>query len=123
MAGRASARQDRGAVTAETAMVLPLLVAVASGLVWLLSLATAQVRVVDAARETARALAREEAADTAVGLGRRAAPEGAAFELAHRDGLVVVRVSTEVTGPGGLFGFVPGVPVSAEAAAAREEPA
>ena len=57
MSPRARA-SERGAATAELAMVLPLLVAVAIGLVWLLSVGAAQVRAVDAARETARALAR-----------------------------------------------------------------
>jgi Flp pilus assembly protein TadG len=51
-------RDERGAVTAELAMTLPLLLAVTVGLVWLLSVGAAQVRAVDAARETARALAR-----------------------------------------------------------------
>ena len=51
-------RSERGAVTAELAMGLPLLVAVTIGLVWLLSVGAAQVRTVDAARETARAVAR-----------------------------------------------------------------
>ena len=52
--GRASA----GAVTAELALGMPLLVALTAGLVWLLAVGAAQVRTVDAARETARALAR-----------------------------------------------------------------
>ena len=46
---------SRGAATAELAMALPLLVAVTVGLVWLLAVGAAQIRVVDAARETARA--------------------------------------------------------------------
>ncbi|MFI2708388.1 TadE family type IV pilus minor pilin, partial [Nocardioides sp. CER28] len=53
-----SPARDRGAATAELVMVLPALVAVTIGLVWLLSVGAAQVRTVDAARETARALAR-----------------------------------------------------------------
>ena len=51
-------RDDSGAATAELAMALPLLLAVTVGLVWLLSVAAAQLRVVDAARESARAAAR-----------------------------------------------------------------
>ncbi|MFC6345462.1 TadE family protein, partial [Nocardioides hankookensis] len=46
-------RDERGAATAELAMTLPLLLAVTIGLVWLLSVGAAQVRAVDAARETA----------------------------------------------------------------------
>ena len=55
-------------------MVLPLLVALTIALAWLLTLGIAQVRAVDAARETARALARDESESVAVGLGRQAAP-------------------------------------------------
>ncbi len=48
--------QQGRTVTAETVMVLPLLVAVALGLAWLVSLGATQVRVVDAAREVARSV-------------------------------------------------------------------
>jgi Flp pilus assembly protein TadG len=107
-------------VTAETVMVLPVLAAVALGLVWLLSLAATQVRVVDAARETARAAARDDATGSATALGRRVAPEGSRITVHEDGGTVVVRVRTEVRGPGGLFGFLPAVDVHAEAVAARE---
>jgi hypothetical protein len=50
---------------------------VTTGLVWLLSVGAAQLRVVDGARETARAVARGEDPGAAVALGRRVAPEGA----------------------------------------------
>ncbi len=58
--GASAARRERGAVTAELAMVLPLLLAVVVAMTWLLSVGLAQVRTVDAAREAARALARGE---------------------------------------------------------------
>ena len=74
-------RARRGAATAELAMVLPLLVAVALGLVWLLTVGAAQIRTVDAARETARALAR---GDDQASRGRRAA-SGGARRQPHRD--------------------------------------
>ena len=61
LAGRRR-RSQRGAVTAETAMMLPVLVLITLALVWLLALAAAQTRVVDAAREVARAVARDDAA-------------------------------------------------------------
>ena len=57
-------------------MVLPLLVAVTLGLVWLLAVGAAQVRTVDAARETARALARGDEESAAVGRGLAVAPAG-----------------------------------------------
>ncbi len=46
---------QRGAATAELALAIPLLLSLTIGLVWLLSVGAAQVRMVDAARETARA--------------------------------------------------------------------
>ncbi len=49
---------ERGAVTAELAMVLPLLVIVTAALAWLLGVGADQLRIVDATREVARALAR-----------------------------------------------------------------
>ena len=44
-------RGERGAVTAELAMVLPLLLAVTAGLVWLMVVGLGQLRATDAARE------------------------------------------------------------------------
>lgn len=111
---------ERGAVTAEAAVALPVLVGLALGLVWLVALAVTQVRVVDAARETARALARDEPAATARELGRRVAPEHAMITIKDDAGEVRVHVVGTVQGPGGLFAFLPGVEVEAEAVAAKE---
>lgn len=112
---------DRGAVTAELAMGLPLLVAVTIGLVWLLAVGTAQIRTVDAAREAARAVARGDDVGAAVERGRRVAPDGAEVAVRTEGGQVVATTSAEVDGPGGLFGFLPAVTVHAEAVAAAEE--
>lgn len=119
---RCGARSDTGAVTAETAVVLPVLLLLTLGLVWLLSLAVTQVRVVDAARETARALAREEPGATAVGLGRRVAPEASRFTVNDEGDTLRVVVVADVRGPGGVFSFLPAVEVTAEAVAAKEQP-
>lgn len=116
-------RSERGAVTAELALGLPILVAVTVGLVWLLSVGAAQVRTVDAARETARAVARGDDTGEAVARGRRVAPEGARITVTTTDGQVVATVSGRVPGPGGLFSFLPGVVVSAEAVAVAEDTA
>jgi len=109
-------------VTAETAVVLPVLVAVVVGLAWVVSLGVTHVRVVDAARETARALARDEQPSVALALGRRVAPDGATITVEDRGDTLAVVVISEVRGPGGLFGFLPGVEVDAEAVAAKESP-
>jgi hypothetical protein len=111
---------EAGSVTAETVMVLPVLVTFTLGLAWLLALAAAHVRVVDAARETARAVARDEDRSAAVQLGRRVAPDGSRIVVGATGDTVVVRVRAEVRGPGGLFDFLPGVRVGAEAVAAKE---
>jgi Flp pilus assembly protein TadG len=112
---------ERGAVTAETAMVLPLLVGVALALVWVLSLALTQVRLVDAARETARAAARDDSPAAAVGLGRRVAPAGSRVAVRQEGDRVVAVVSTRVAGVRSGLGLVPGLTLHAEAVAAREE--
>lgn len=119
---RVTRRTARGAVSAETAVVLPVLVAVTLGLVWLVALAVTQIRVVDAARETARAAARDESVDAATALGRRVAPDGSRISVHRGDGVVRVRVAAEVTGPGGIFGFLPALEVDAHAVAASEQP-
>lgn len=108
-------------MTAETAVVLPLLVALAMVLVWLVALAVTQVRVVDAARETARAVARDETVATATELGRQIAPAGAEITVQEDTATVRVRVVAGVDGPGGPFGVLPRVEVDAEAVTAREQ--
>ncbi|WP_122816144.1 TadE family type IV pilus minor pilin [Nocardioides pantholopis] len=114
-------RGERGAATAELALVLPLLVAVTIGLVWLLAVGAAQVRVVDAARETARAAARGDADAAAIARGQGVAPPGSRITLARGPEEVRATASGRVRGPGGLFAFLPGVTVRSEAVAAAED--
>ncbi len=118
---RRGLRGERGAVTAELALVLPVLVAVTVGLVWLQALGAAQLRAVDAARETARAAARGEDPEAAVARGRAVAPAGSEVVLTGGDGEVVATVSGTVSGPGGLFAALPVPRVSARAVAAVED--
>src|SRR4051812_38918035 len=114
-------RDSRAAATAELAMVLPLLVAVSLGLVWLLSVGAAQVRAVDGARETARALARGDDEQAAVGRGLAVAPDGSRIAVSRGGGQVRVTVTGRVDGPGGLFAHLPSPTLRAEAVAADEE--
>jgi Flp pilus assembly protein TadG len=114
------ARDERGAVTAEAAAVLPVLVALALGLVWVVGLAVAQVRLVDAGRDVAREVARGDDTAVAVGAASRQAPGGSTFEVRTRGDRVVVRATAEVKGPGGLFSFLPGVHLESIATTARE---
>lgn len=112
---------DRGAATAELVMVLPMLVAVALGLVWLLSVGAAQLRTVDAARETARAVARGDDTAAAVGRGRQVGPPGTRVEVSTGEEEVVATATARVSGPGGLFRWMPGITLHATAVAATEE--
>lgn len=120
MTPRSRRRGDRGAVTAELALTLPLLLAVTTGLVWLLAVGAAQVRTVDAAREVARAVARGDAEPEAVARGARIAPDGASVTVDRSGGQVEVVVEAEVSGPGGVLEVLPSVTVRAEAVAAGE---
>ena len=114
-------RNARGAVTAELALVLPLLVAVTTGLVWLLAVSADQLRAVDAARETARALARGDALEAAVGVGEQVAPDGATVRVSTGGGEVHVTVTGEASGPGGIFDALPPAQLHAEAVAVVED--
>ncbi|WP_263458197.1 TadE family type IV pilus minor pilin [Nocardioides campestrisoli] len=107
-------------MTAELAMGIPVLLAVVLALVWMLSLGVAQLRVVDAAREVARALARGESEARAREWGGRVAPPGARIDVGRSDGLVVVRVRA-ILEADGLLGALPGARLQAEAVAAEEE--
>lgn len=112
---------QRGAVTAELALALPTLLAVTAGLTWLLAVAVGQVRTVDAARETARALARGDDPAQAVAVGDRVAPDGVRISVRSGDGRVVVTARGRMSGPGGLFRVLPGADLEAEAVAVLEE--
>jgi hypothetical protein len=114
-------RDQRGAATAELAMSIPLLVSLTIGLVWLLSVGVAQVRMVDAAREAARATARGDPVDEAVSRGERVAP-GSTVTVTVSDGAAVAIASGAVEPPGGLLGFLPAVSLQARAVTAVESP-
>jgi Flp pilus assembly protein TadG len=112
---------DRGAATAELALSIPLLVSLTIGLVWLLSVGMAQVQMVDAAREAARASARGDPIGEAVSRGEQVAP-GSTVTVTVADGTAVATASGDVGPPGGLLGFLPEVHVHARAVTAAESP-
>lgn len=115
---RHAGRDERGAVTAEAVMVLPVLALVTLALCWLVGLGVQQARVVDAARETARLVARDVPHGEAVAAGRRVAPPGSTIEVSTSGGEVTVTVSLDVAAPGGI-GSVQGT-LTSTAVAARE---
>ncbi|MFD8385157.1 TadE family type IV pilus minor pilin [Streptomyces sp. NPDC059679] len=93
---------DRGFVTAEAAVALPVLGLFALMLIWGLMAAAGQMRCVDAARAGARAAARSEPRAAALAAARSAAPRGARVELRREGDLVRVRVEARAPGPGQL---------------------
>ena len=111
---------DSGSVTAETAVVLPVLVVVLAAGVWALSCVAAQLSCVDAARAAARAAARGDSPAVVRDTGSRLAPDGAVVEHRPSDGTVEVRVSAEVRPFGGVLRVLPALHVSGRATAAVE---
>ena len=83
-------------VTAEAALVLPVLVLVLAGAVAVLTVVGAQLRCVDAAREAVRAAARGEAPADVVAAASQVAPDGAVVEPGRVGDLVTVTVRAPV---------------------------
>lgn len=87
---------DRGSVSAETAVVLPVLVLVLAVLVFVLACVAAQLRCVDAARSAARLAARGEAPALVEAAAREAAPRGATVHVSRSGDHVLVVVDAAV---------------------------
>jgi hypothetical protein len=115
-------RDERGAATAELALAIPLLLSLTVGLVWLLGVGAAEVRMVDAAREAARATARGDPVAEAEARGEQIAPPGSSVVVVSRDDEVVSTASGAVRPAGGLLGFLPAVALHARAVAVLESP-
>jgi Flp pilus assembly protein TadG len=108
-------------VTAETAVVLPVLLFVLAMAVWVLAAVGAQLRCTDAAGVAARAAARGDAAADVQAAGAKAAPEGALIEVTVGPETVQVTVGAQVRPLGGVLGRLPGLPVTGRAVAGRED--
>ncbi|MEU7422469.1 TadE family type IV pilus minor pilin [Streptomyces sp. NPDC040750] len=89
-------------MTAETAVVLCVLVAFTMALVWGLLVVAAQIQCVDAARTGARAAARQDGADAVVTVTRDAAPRGARVSVGREGDRVRVTVVARPPVLGGL---------------------
>lgn len=113
----------RGSVTAEAAIVLPVVAAFVLALVWLITVGIAQVRAVDAARDTARALARGDEQASAVTSGLRSAPAGADVSVSHTGGWVTVKVTSVQTAPGWLLVPMPDLTVRSSSTVEVEDDA
>jgi len=84
--------RDRGAVTAELAVVLPAVLLVLAGCLGALRLGVEQARVDAAASVVARSIARGDAPETA--LSRGASAGATSVRVDHRAGLVCVRAES-----------------------------
>lgn len=118
-------RRDAGMVTAETAVLLPVLVVVLAAAVFVLACVAAQLKCVDAARSAARVAARGEPPATVTRTAERLAPSAASVSVGAGAAVgdvatVEVVVRAQVRPFGGALRAVPAVRVSARAVAAVE---
>jgi hypothetical protein len=104
-------RSDRGMVTAELVVVLPVIVLALLLGVGAVSAMTMRMRCADAAAVAARLAARGEPAQVVVAAARRAAPAGAHVRLDTTDATVKVTVSV-IARVLPTAGLVPGFEVS-----------
>jgi Flp pilus assembly protein TadG len=103
--------------TAEVAVALPALVLLVAAAMTAVSVVTAQLRCVDAAREAARSAARGESAAVVRSLAERSAPVGSAVHVTSGGPEVEATVSALADPVGGLL---PSFRVHASAVALRE---
>ena len=108
-------------VTAEAAMVIPVLMLVTMALAWLVTLGIAQVRCLDAAREAARLAARGEPAEVVRAAAQRAGPPGVRASVDHSGEAVTVDVEAVVVPDVPLLDQLPGVTLHADATSVAEE--
>ncbi|HEY7043310.1 MAG TPA: TadE family type IV pilus minor pilin [Nocardioidaceae bacterium] len=109
----AAERSAHGSVTAEAAIVLPIMAAFALTLIWMISVGIAQIQAVDAARDAAREIARGGDVDAATARARVTAPADARVDIDRSAGEAVVTVSFTAKPPRWLFVPLPPVGISA----------
>ncbi|MBA2773277.1 MAG: pilus assembly protein [Nocardioidaceae bacterium] len=119
--GQLGRRNDDGSVTAEAAVVLPLVAAFALVLVWMISVGIAQVQVVDAARDAARALARGDDEAVALHVAERTAPDHATVASSRSGGTVTVTVSSHQDAPAWLLVPLPDITLESRATVDTED--
>ncbi|HNM96625.1 MAG TPA: TadE family type IV pilus minor pilin [Marmoricola sp.] len=117
---RAPCKDDAGTVTAETAVVLPVLVVLTVAFAWLVLLGVTHMRAVDAARETARLVARGESVAAASARGAAVAAPGSSIQVSVGAVEVSVSVTSPLRPPGRLLNVALGQEIEAHAVAARE---
>ena len=113
-------RSQDGSITAETAVVLPVLVLVLVALMGVAHAVGVQLTAEDAARVGARAAARGESQGEVERLTRSVAPAGSVVTVSRSGGLVRVEVVVQVISFGASARLVPELTVDAHAVAADE---
>lgn len=116
-------RSEAGMVTAETAFVLPIVAAFALTMLWLVSVAISQVRLVDAARDAARGIARGDDLASVERQVAATAPPGVHVDVTQLSGEVTVDVAAVAEPPGWLLVPMPGISLHASATTEAEAPA
>lgn len=91
-------RGDDGSVLLETAVAIPLLLAVAVALAWAISLTATTLALGDAARQVARDVARGVAVSAAIETAQATAP-GASLQVTADGDFVVVLADKQVPAP------------------------
>lgn len=117
---RRAPQRERGAVTAEVALVLPVLLVVVLFGLWAAGAVITNLRCIDAARDTARAVARGEPPDTAQQFGHRSAPRDAIIQITQDGNDIHVTVTATHAWP--LLDHLPSLPAKATATI-QSEPA
>ena len=120
LAGRHSGPgKDRGAVTAEFAVALPAVLLLLAMLLAGAAAGITQLRIEEAARAGARALARGEGSSAVAGIARRLAGDSATASVSTQGEWMDVTVTARVGGP---FGAVIPWTLTARASARTETP-
>lgn len=111
---------SRGSVTAETAVLLPVLLVVLATAIGVLACVAAQLRCVDAARAAARVAARGDDPALVQSTGQRLAPPGARVVIDTAGDSAEVVVSARVRPFGEALRLLPSIDVSGRAVAMVE---
>jgi len=114
-------RSQRGAITAELAIALPVLLALLLLGVWSIGLVILNIQCIDAARDVARAAARGDPFDEARAIGHRTAPN-ATITITRTGQDIHVTVTAVPTHSPPLLTHLLPTPITAEATLQSEAP-
>ena len=109
-------------VTAEAAIVIPLLLLVAVVCGWVVAIGAAQVRVIDAAREGARLAGRGEPPAVVEAAIERAGPDGTTAQVSPGADTVTVHVTAQIEPGAPLLDLLPTVTLDSSATSVLEAP-